>query len=213
MNKDLTEYRKSYNQNELLEDNIPNNPIELFSQWFKEVEEKGGVEEPNAMNINTIGIDGYPKSRIVLLKKFDADGFVFYTNYDSEKGQSIINNPKVSLSFFWPNLERQVIIKGVAAKESEDLSTAYFHSRPRGSQIGAWTSPQSEIITSRETLIEQEKQLINKFKGKEIPKPQHWGGFVIQPKTIEFWQGRPNRLHDRILYYNASNWSKCRLAP
>ncbi len=213
MNKNLTDYRKSYTQNELLEANIPDDPIELFSKWFKEVEDKGGVEEPNAMNINTIGIDGYPKSRIVLLKKFDTNGFVFYTNYDSEKGISIINNPKVSLSFFWPNLERQVIIKGIAIKEDKELSTKYFHSRPRGSQIGAWTSPQSEIITSREILIEQEKQLIKKFEGKEIPKPDHWGGFVIKPKCIEFWQGRPNRLHDRILYENSPNWNKCRLAP
>jgi len=213
MNNDLTDYRKVYTQSELLEGNTPKNPLELFSKWFKEVEEVGGVEEPNAMSINTIGLDGFPKTRIVLLKKYDANGFVFYTNYDSEKGKSILKNPKVCLSFFWPNLERQVIIKGNAVKEEEGLSTAYFHSRPRGSQIGAWTSPQSETIVSREVLIEKEKELIAQFEDKEIPKPSHWGGFVIMPESIEFWQGRPNRLHDRILYENPSNWTKVRLAP
>lgn len=213
MNKDLTSYRKSYTQSALLEENTPSNPIELFSKWFKEVEESGGIEEPNAMSINTIGTDGFPKSRIVLLKKFDDNGFVFYTNYNSEKGQSIINNPKISISFFWPNLERQVIIKGIATKEEAALSTAYFHSRPRGSQIGAWTSPQSQTIASREALIESEKQLIKQYEGKEIPKPDHWGGFVVTPHSVEFWQGRPNRLHDRILYDTAPDWKKCRLAP
>jgi len=213
MNSDLTDYRKTYTQNELLEGNTPENPLELFSKWFKEVEDMGGVEEPNAMSINTIGLDGFPKTRIVLLKKYDAKGFVFYTNYDSEKGRSIIENPKVCLSFFWPNLERQVIIKGIAKKEEESLSTTYFHSRPRGSQIGAWTSPQSKKIVSREVLIQKEKELIDQFEGKEIPKPPHWGGFVVKPESIEFWQGRPNRLHDRILYKNSSNWSKVRLAP
>jgi len=213
MNRDLTDYRKSYTQNELLESTTPADPIELFSQWFKEVETQGGIEEPNAMSVNTIGVDGFPKSRIVLLKKYDTNGFVFYTNYNSEKGQSILQNSKVSLSFFWPNLERQVIIKGIATKESEALSTAYFHSRPRGSQIGAWTSPQSQTIASRQDLIQIEEQLIQKFEGKEIPKPAHWGGFVVTPQSIEFWQGRPNRLHDRILYTNAPAWKKNRLAP
>lgn len=213
MNNDLTNYRKSYIQNELLESNSPENPIELFSQWFEEVERAGGVEEPNAMSVNTIGVDGFPKTRIILLKKYNRKGFVFYTNFNSEKGKAILKNPKVCLSFFWPNLERQVIIKGLAEKEDDDLSTAYFHSRPRGSQIGSWTSPQSETITSREVLNQKEKELLAKFKGKEIPKPSHWGGFVVKPESIEFWQGRPNRLHDRILYTNASNWKKVRLAP
>lgn len=213
MKNDLTDYRKSYNQNELLESNTPSNPLDLFTQWFKEVEQAGGLEEPNAMAVSAIGLDGFPKSRIVLLKKYDENGFVFYTNYNSEKGQSILANPKICLSFFWPNLERQVIIKGEASKEETALSTAYFHSRPRGSQIGAWTSPQSEIIDSREVLISKEKELQNTYSDKEIPKPPHWGGFVVQPISFEFWQGRPNRLHDRILYENNTNWTKVRLAP
>ncbi len=213
MNTDLTDYRKSYAKKELLENQIPDNPIELFDQWFKEVEAHGGVEETNAMTINTIGLDGFPKARIVLLKKYNDKGFVFYTNYDSEKGKSIIENPKVCISFFWPNLERQVIIKGMAFKESEELSTAYFHSRPRGSQIGAWTSPQSQEIVSREILEQKEQELIKKHEGKEIPKPKHWGGFVVVPHSIEFWQGRPNRLHDRVIYTNSNQWTKTRLAP
>ena len=213
MNSDLTNYRKSYTQNELLESNTPNNPLELFEQWFKEVELEGGVEEPNAMSVTSIGLDGFPKTRIVLLKKYNAKGFVFYTNFNSEKGKAIVKNPKVCLSFFWPNLERQVIIKGIATKESEKESTAYFNSRPVGSQIGAWVSPQSEIIDSRGVLTQKEKELEMQFKNKKIPKPPHWGGFVVEPESIEFWQGRPNRLHDRIIYTNPNNWTKKRLAP
>jgi len=213
MNSDLTNYRKSYTKNELLEAITPNNPLELFKQWFEEVEQKGGVEEPNAMSVTSVGFDGFPKTRIVLLKKYNDKGFVFYTNYNSEKGKAILANPKVCLSFFWPNLERQVIIKGIATKEAEKESTAYFNSRPVGSQIGAWVSPQSNIINSREFLIQKEKELIEQFKNKVIPKPPHWGGFTVQPESIEFWQGRPNRLHDRIIYTNPSGWIKKRLAP
>jgi len=213
MNNDLTNYRKSYKKNELLESNLPENPIELFKYWFNEVENQGGVEEPNAMSICTIGLDGFPKTRIVLLKKINEEGFIFYTNYNSEKGKAIIENPEVCLSFFWPNLERQVIVKGVAQKEDENASIAYFHSRPRGSQIGAWTSNQSTVIKSRELLIQKEKELIVEYQDKEIPKPPYWGGFVVKPISIEFWQGRPNRLHDRILYENPLSWEIKRLAP
>ncbi len=213
MNLDLTHYRKSYAINSLKEEEVPNNPLELFEQWFKEVEKSDGVEEPNAMSLNTVGLDGFPKTRIVLLKKYNESGFVFYTNYNSEKGKSISNNPKVCLSFFWPNLERQVIIKGKAIKENETLNTQYFQSRPRGSQIGAWTSPQSNVIESREFLIQKEKELTHMYEGKTIPKPPHWGGFIVVPQSIEFWQGRPNRLHDRIIYENPKNWTKKRLAP
>ncbi|UZO80260.1 pyridoxamine 5'-phosphate oxidase [Aquimarina sp. ERC-38] len=218
MAKDLADYRKSYDKNELVETQLPNNPFELFEQWFNEVEAEGGVEEANAMTVASIGADGYPKARIVLLKHFDQDGFVFYTNYTSEKGKAILQNNKVCLSFFWPNLERQVIIRGEAAKVSEEQSTTYFHSRPRGSQLGAWASDQSSVIPSREVLEKELKALEDKYKEQPIPKPDFWGGIRIAPVTFEFWQGRPNRLHDRILFVPEKDqeklhWKTKRLAP
>ena len=214
MAENLADYRKSYEKGELLEGAIPTNPFELFSKWFSEVENAGGVEEANAMTVASIGEDGFPKSRIVLLKSYSENGFVFYTNYNSEKGKSLLNNPKVSLSFFWPNLERQVIIKGEALKLSKKESEAYFNKRPRGSQIGAWASNQSEKINSREVLSNKVQQLEKEYENKQIPKPDHWGGFVVKAKTIEFWQGRPNRLHDRMLYsLDLNKWISNRLAP
>ncbi|WP_378175050.1 pyridoxamine 5'-phosphate oxidase [Aquimarina sp. SS2-1] len=217
MNKDLTDYRKSYNKKALEEKDLPKSPFQLFSDWFAEVEEEGGVEEANAMTLTTFGLDGFPKARIVLLKEYDTNGFVFYSNYESEKGKAISNNNHVCISFFWPNLERQVIIKGEVNRISEEKSTAYFHARPRGSQLGAWASDQSSIIESREVLEEKLLSLEKKFADKEIPKPDFWGGFCVTPVEFEFWQGRPNRLHDRIRFSdrNISNnvWEIDRLAP
>ena len=214
MSTNLSDYRKSYEKGALLEGVIPKNPFELFSEWFREVEAAGGVEEANAMTVSSIGKDGFPKSRVVLLKSYNEEGFVFFTNYNSEKGKAILDNPKVCISFFWPNLERQVIIKGEALKLSKEASENYFCQRPRGSQIGAWASDQSEAITSREVLSKRVTELEEKFKNQQIPKPDHWGGFLIAPHSIEFWQGRPNRLHDRMLYSLASDsWSHIRLAP
>ncbi|MCI9847013.1 pyridoxamine 5'-phosphate oxidase [Flavobacterium pectinovorum] len=212
---DLSNYRKSYEKSELLETSIPEDPINLFNRWFHEVEDFGGSGEVNAMTVSTIGLDGFPKSRVVLLKKFSEEGFIFYTNYNSEKGKAIAANPHVCLSFFWPNMERQVIIKGIAQKTSEIISDNYFDSRPDGSKLGAVVSNQSEVIPSRSFLEENLNELEKAFEGKSIPRPEHWGGFLVTPLEVEFWQGRANRLHDRIRYFSQSDftWKIDRLAP
>jgi pyridoxamine 5'-phosphate oxidase len=217
--EDLSNYRKSYDKSELLESNIPEDPINLFNRWFHEVEDFGALaasgDEVNAMTLSTFGLDGFPKSRVVLLKQFTYEGFIFYTNYDSEKGRAIANNPNVCLSFFWPSLERQVIIKGIAERISENISDGYFDSRPMGSKLGAIVSNQSQVIPSRTILEEGLKQLEKDFEGKEIKRPKFWGGFLVRPVEVEFWQGRPNRLHDRIRYQLQEDysWKIDRLSP
>ncbi len=213
--KDLSNYRKSYEKSELLEQNLPEDPINLFNRWFHETEDFGGVEEVNAMTVATVGLDGFPKSRVVLLKKFNEEGFIFYTNYNSEKGKAIQQNPNICLSFFWTSLERQVIIKGKAEKTIEAVSDNYFASRPDGSKLGAIVSPQSEVIPNREFLESNLKKLEQDYQNIEIERPKHWGGFLVRPVEVEFWQGRANRLHDRIRYQLQSdfNWKMDRLAP
>jgi pyridoxamine 5'-phosphate oxidase len=215
MQKDLGNYRKTYEKSALMEDGISENPLQLFQTWFYEVEQSDGLDEPNAMTLSTIGLDGYPKSRIVLLKKYTYEGFIFYSNYGSEKGRAIAKNPHVCLSFFWPNMERQVIIKGKAEKVSDNLSDGYFESRPTGSKLGALVSEQSSVIPSRQVLEDELKALERKFEGKEIERPPYWGGYMVRPKSIEFWQGRPNRLHDRIRFTLQEDWDwkMERLAP
>ncbi|MCM4159036.1 pyridoxamine 5'-phosphate oxidase [Antarcticibacterium flavum] len=214
MSKNLANYRRVYSKGKLLETEIPSNPMELFKDWFEEVEEGRDPMEVNAMTISTIGKDGYPKNRVVLLKEFTTEGFIFYTNYASDKGQALSHNPHICISFFWPQMERQVIIKGKAEKYSEEKAIEYFNSRPRGSQLGAWASNQSSEIKSREVLENRLKELEEEYEGKEVPKPDSWGGYLVRPIDFEFWQGRPNRLHDRIYFEVKDNhWKFKRLAP
>lgn len=215
MENDLSGYRKSYEKGELLIDHVPENPIELFRTWFLEVEKHFSIDEPNAMTISTIGLDGFPKSRVVLLKRYNHEGFIFYTNYDSEKGRAIANNANVCLSFFWHTAERQIIIKGRAEKIADNLSDGYFESRPKGSQLGAIASNQSEVIGSRTELEDKLKALELEYGSKEVQRPTNWGGYIVKPISIEFWQGRPNRLHDRIRYSIQKDlfWKIERLAP
>ena len=215
MNNDLGNYRKSYDKGSLLETDISENPLELFQKWFFEVDQHFPQDETNAMTLSTLGEDGFPKGRVVLLKKYTHEGFIFYTNYESEKGKAIVAHPKVSLSFHWAGAERQVIIKGNAEKIATNLSDGYFESRPRGSQLGAHASQQSTVVSSRNSLENQLKTLEEKFQNKSIPRPEFWGGFIVKPIEIEFWQGRANRLHDRIRYQLQSdlNWKIERLSP
>ena len=215
MNNDLGKYRKSYDKGTLLETEITDNPIELFQRWFFEVDKHFPQDETNAMTLSTLGTDGFPKGRVVLLKKYTHEGFIFYTNYSSEKGKSIIAHPEVCLSFHWAGAERQVIIKGKAEKIADNLSDGYFESRPRGSQLGAHASQQSAVVPNRETLENQLAELEKKFENKPIPRPEFWGGFIVKPIEIEFWQGRAKRLHDRFLYQLQAdfNWKIERLSP
>ncbi len=215
MENDLSNYRKNYQKSELSEEGISDNPMELFQKWFYEVEESERDTEVNAVTVSTIGADGFPKARVVLLKKFTWEGFIFFTNYRSEKGKAISLNPNVCLSFFWQGIERQVIIKGVAEKLSENLSDGYFESRPDGSKLGAWASDQSEVVPSRNFLDERLASFEKQYENKEIDRPKHWGGILVKPISMEFWQGRPNRMHDRIRYtlQEDFNWKIERLAP
>lgn len=214
MSEELFSYRKSYEKGILSKETVDQNPMQQFRSWFYEVRDSGGVDEVNAMTVSTIGLDGYPKGRVVLLKKYDEHGFYFYTSYNSEKGKSIDKNNKVSLSFFWPNMERQVIIKGIVEKTSDADSTNYFHSRPKGSQLGTLVSLQSTVLESREVLEKELMELEKEYENQEVPKPAYWGGYLIRPLEIEFWQGRPNRLHDRIRYTLIDeDWLIERLAP
>ena len=212
---DLSNYRKTYDKRILLESDAPENPMQLFQTWFYEADESDSVDEANAMSVSTIGLDGFPKTRVVLLKQYTYEGFIFYTNYESEKGKAILANPHLCLSFFWPSLERQIIIKGTAEKLPTNLSDGYFQSRPRGSQLGSIVSQQSEVVPSREYLQEQLSSLEKEMEGKPLKRPAHWGGFLVRPISLEFWQGRPNRLHDRIRYTLQADydWKIERLSP
>lgn len=213
--ENLHNKRKIYDRTELLESQIKENPMEQFRDWFLDAEQTSQISEANAMAISTLEKDGCPRTRMVLLKSYTWEGFVFFTNYDSRKGKAIESNHKACLHFFWPTLERQIIIKANLEKLAENLSDGYFHSRPKGSQLGAVVSPQSEVIPNREFLEKKLKYLENEYENSEIPRPENWGGYLAKPYEIEFWQGRPNRLHDRIIYelQEDFHWQISRLAP
>ncbi len=210
----LADLRKEYSRGTLDESTVAKHPLVQFEKWFHEATQSE-VPEPTAMNLATVSDKGLPSSRIVLLKGIENGCFVFYTNFQSRKGNQLEENPICALNFFWPELERQVRIEGVSARVPEDVSIGYFQSRPRESQIGAWASPQSTVIANRKILEERVKEIETRYAGQTaLPKPKQWGGFQVDPHWIEFWQGRPNRLHDRILYSKSdTNWTISRLAP
>jgi pyridoxamine 5'-phosphate oxidase len=210
----IADIRKEYKLQTLNESDVANDPIQQFGKWWNEAL-KSEIDEINAMVLATATKDGKPSARIVLLKGYDEKGFVFYTNYDSQKGLELADNPNASIVFFWKELQRQVRIDGIIEKVSAEESDTYFNSRPEGSRIGAWASPQSKVVATRSELENSYETYHQKFAGKNIPRPTHWGGYRIKPIEIEFWQGRPNRLHDRILYSlkDEGSWKIERLAP
>jgi pyridoxamine-phosphate oxidase len=206
--------RNDYRSASLSEKDVAADPISQFAKWFAEALD-GELYEPNAMTLATATHDGKPSARILLLKGFDKTGFTFYTNYLSRKGKEISKNPAASMVFFWAELERQVRIEGTIEKVSKEESEKYFHSRPKESQVGAIASQQSQELKGREPLENSWNELLEKFADKEVPKPAYWGGYVLKPQVVEFWQGRPGRLHDRIVYKRSdkNSWKIVRLAP
>ena len=214
MDEKIADIRKDYSHKSLDETEVESNPIKQFDCWWKEALE-ANINEVNAMTVATSSADGMPSARIMLLKGFSEKGFVFFTNYNSFKGQQLTENPRVCLVFFWKELERQVRITGIIEKTSDAESDAYFQSRPKASQVGAITSPQSQVIESRQWLDDRHKKLTEQSEKIAIQRPVHWGGYLVKPVIIEFWQGRPGRLHDRIQYslLDDGSWKIERLAP
>lgn len=207
--------REQYRSEAFTEDTLAADPMHQFAHWFRQIAAGGMVYEPNAMVVSTATPDGRPSSRTVLLKKYDARGFVFFTNYNSRKGRELDANPYVSLLFPWHPLARQVVVTGTAARIAREETVAYFRTRPHGSQLGAWASEQSAVLGSRQELIDRYEELAARYpEGERIPAPPQWGGFRVVPETIEFWQGHENRLHDRLRYVReGDDWRVERLSP
>lgn len=214
MKESIAGIRKTYSRKKLLEKKAAADPITQFGKWWKQAL-KADIEEVNAMTLATASADGMPSARIVLLKDYDQKGFSFFTNYASFKGQQLLENPRACLVFFWKELERQVRITGLVEKLEPEANTEYFNSRPWESQVGALVSPQSQVIDNREWLDEEYAQKTKALKGQTITRPEHWGGYRVKPVMIEFWQGRPGRLHDRLQYslLESGEWKLERLAP
>ncbi|NET55887.1 MAG: pyridoxamine 5'-phosphate oxidase [Symploca sp. SIO2E6] len=214
MGTSIADLRRDYSYEVLSETNADVLPFRQFQTWFNQAL-AAGLPDPNAMTVATAGSDGKPSARIVLLKDYDERGFVFYTNYKSHKGQQLLENPWGALVFWWPQLERQVRIEGRVEQVSPRESDAYYQSRPQASQLAAWASDQSQVVDNRQVLDQRLQQLQEEYEGKEVTRPPHWGGFRVVPVEIEFWQGRPNRLHDRLLYRLSENgsWEMVRLSP
>ncbi|NCI45127.1 pyridoxamine 5'-phosphate oxidase [Sediminibacterium soli] len=214
MNNAIADIRQDYRLRSLNETDVAADPITQFGSWWKEAMHSQ-LEEVNAMTLATVSPEGKPAARIVLLKDYDANGFVFFTNYDSEKGRDMAAHPFAALVFFWKDLERQVRIEGTVAKLDAAESDAYFHSRPQASRIGAWASPQSTVVADREELEKRYETMQARFASGNIPRPEHWGGYLVTPTMIEFWQGRPSRMHDRLVYrlQDTGGWTVARLAP
>jgi pyridoxamine 5'-phosphate oxidase len=207
----IESHRKSYEKHALEMTDCLDSPVSMLGLWLDEV---NNLPDYNAMVIGTVDANMQPHSRVVLLRGLDDQGLRFYTNYDSNKGSEMASNNKVSVNFFWPIVERQVRVEGTVVPLSSSESDAYFHSRPRESQIGAWVSPQSQIIENRDVLSNRFEEISTQFEGKEIPRPTNWGGYLIHPNMFEFWQGRPNRLHDRMRYVkHGEGWNLMRVAP
>ncbi len=213
MNAAIADLRREYAVESLLEKDVEQDPVDQFSKWWQQAV-KAEIDEVNAMVVSTASADGMPAARVMLLKDYSKEGFVFFTNYKSYKGMHLEENPKACLVFFWKELERQVRITGLVSKLPGESSDEYYFSRPKGSQLGAWASPQSTVIPGREWLDEHYKEVSENFSNKELTRPPHWGGFLVKPVIIEFWQGRPSRLHDRIQYtLENGEWKIERLAP
>ena len=210
----ISEIREDYREDGLLEFAVVKNPLKQFEHWMQEAID-GNIHQPNAATLATATSAGVPSGRIVLLKEVNEEGFVLFTNYESQKGRDMNENPRAALVFLWLPQARQVRVEGIVQRTSSEVSDRYFKTRPRGSQIGAWASAQSQVVESREELETAFRELEEKFEGQDVPRPDHWGGYLLVPERLEFWQGRPSRLHDRICYERGANkeWAIKRLSP